>query len=119
LVKKKAAEARVVIDYHQLNTLVGIGAYLLLQMEQLIANYLESKYLSEIDLKAACNQIRIKERREYFSAFQTLCGNYEYLLIPFGPCNSPSVFQRMIPWVIFLVLGPEVCVYFDNIFLPS
>jgi hypothetical protein len=55
LAKKESEETRVCIDYSQLMNLVDIDAYPLPLMEQLITNFLQSKYFSKKDLKATYN----------------------------------------------------------------
>jgi Reverse transcriptase (RNA-dependent DNA polymerase) len=86
-------------------------------MEPLISASLRGTYFSKIDLKSPYNQLHIKKGKEHLSAFQTPFGNYEYLVMTFSMCNSPSVFQRMISEGLYPVLGKGICVYLHDILI--
>jgi hypothetical protein len=91
-VPRKAGEKRVCIDFRQVNALRKIDADPLPLMEQMISESPRDTYFSEINLKLAYNQLRIKIGKEHLSAFQTPFGNHEDLVKPFGMCHSPSIF---------------------------
>jgi Reverse transcriptase (RNA-dependent DNA polymerase) len=98
LVKKKNGETRVCIDYRQLNSLTVPDIYPLPLIEKLINEHPHACIFSKIDLKLAYNQIRIRKGDEKYTSIQTPKGNYEYLVMPFRMCDSPSAFQRIWIW---------------------
>ncbi len=53
------------------------------------------------------------------TAFSTTTGHYEYLVMPFGLSNSPSVFQAFINDVFRDMLNQWVNVYIDDILIYS
>ncbi len=65
------------------------------------------------------NLIRIREGDEWKTAFSTTTGHYEYLVMPFGLANSPSVFQSFINDVFRDMLNRWVIVYIDDILIYS
>jgi Reverse transcriptase (RNA-dependent DNA polymerase) len=115
----KNGETRVCINYRQLNSLTVPDIYPLPLIEKLINEYPHACIFSKIDLKSAYNQIRICKGDKKYTSFQTPKGNYEYLVMPFGMCNSPSAFQRIMDMALQPVLGPEVCVYLDDILIRT
>eukprot|EP00833_Pecoramyces_ruminatium_P008925 jgi/Orpsp1_1/1182957/evm.model.c7180000083281.1 len=71
------------------------------------------------DLRSAYNLVRVKEGHEYLTAFRTPLGHFEYLVMPFGLRNAPSVFQRFIQDVLDETIGIYVQVYLDDIIIYS
>uniref|UniRef100_A0A3B3D6E4 Gypsy retrotransposon integrase-like protein 1 n=1 Tax=Oryzias melastigma TaxID=30732 RepID=A0A3B3D6E4_ORYME len=78
-----------------------------------------ARYYTKLDLRSAYNLIRIRECDEWKTAFSTTTGYYEYLVIPFGLCNAPSVFQCFINDVFRDMLNKFVIVYIDDILVFS
>lgn len=79
----------------------------------------QAKYYTKLDLRNAYNLIRIREGDEWKTAFSTTSGHYEYLVMPFGVANSPSVFQSFMNDVFRDMLDRWVIVYIDDILIYS
>ncbi len=79
----------------------------------------QTKYYTKLDLRNAYNLIRIREGDDWKTAFSTTSGHYEYLVMPFGLANSPSVFQAFMNDIFRDMLDRWVIVYIDDILIYS
>ncbi len=95
-VKKKDGDLRPCIDYRSLNDITIKFRYLLPLVPSALEKLRSARYFTKLDLRSTYNLIRIREGDEWKTAFSTTSGHYEYLVMPFGLSNSPSVFQAYI-----------------------
>ncbi len=118
-VKKKDGGLRPCIDYRGLNDITIKFRYPLPLVPAALEQLREARYFTKLDLRSAYNLIRIREGDEWKTAFSTTTGHYEYLVMPFGLANSPSVFQSFINDVFRDMLNRWVVVYIDDILIYS
>ncbi|KAK3561109.1 hypothetical protein QTP86_028317, partial [Hemibagrus guttatus] len=81
---------------------------------------IDYRALNRITVKfSAYNLIWIREGDEWKTAFITPTGHYEYLVMPYGLANAPSMFQDFIHEVLREFLHRFVLVYIDDILIYS
>ena len=76
-------------------------------------------FFTKLDLRSAYNQVCIREEDESKTAFSTTSGHYEYLVMPYGLMNAPSVFQTFVDNIFRDLHGQGRVVYIDDILIYS
>ncbi|KAK3571176.1 hypothetical protein QTP86_004921 [Hemibagrus guttatus] len=118
-VAKKDRGLRPCIDYRALNRITVRFRYPLPLVPAAMEHLRGATIFTKLDLRSAYNLIRIREGDEWKTAFITPTGHYEYLVIPYGLGNAPSVFQDFIHEVLREFLHRFVLVYIDDILIYS
>ncbi len=116
-VKKKEGGIRPCIDYRSLNEITVKLCYPLPLVPAALEQLRTVKYFTKLDLRSAYNLIRIREGDEWKTAFSTMSGHYEYIVMPFGLVNSPSIFQAFINNAFRDMLNKGIIVYIDDILI--
>ncbi|KAL0157924.1 hypothetical protein M9458_046000, partial [Cirrhinus mrigala] len=118
-VKKKDGGLRPCVDYRGLNQITIKNRHPLPLTNTALDALSGARFFTKLDLRSAYNLVRIREGDEWKTAFITPTGHYETLVMPFGLCNSPSVFQQFINDVLRDMLGRWCYAYLDEILIYS
>jgi hypothetical protein len=59
------------------------------------------------------------ENDQFKTAFTCRYGTYQFRVMPFGLCNAPSTFQRVMNTVFLRLLDKGVVIYLDDILVYS
>ena len=110
---------RVCVAYVKLNNQTEKDVYPLPVIQQLFYLVCKAKWFTAMDLLSGFWQVAIKPEHRYKTAFITRRGLYEFLVMPFGLCNAPSTFQRMMDVVIKPEYREFVQTYIDDILIYS
>ena len=106
---------RLVIDYRKINLKTKSDRYPIPDTSTVLANLGNNKYFTTLDLASGFHQIRLAEKDIEKTAFSINNGKYEFLRLPFGLKNAPSIFQRVMDDVLREHIGKICHVYIDDI----
>lgn len=119
VVPKKNGDKRLCVDYRALNKKTAKDRYPMPLIEDQIDSLSGKKYFTTLDLASGYHQIPILEECKHLTAFVTPDGHFEYNRMPFGLCNAPAVFQRLIHKVLRSKQVSGVLAYMDDIIVAS
>lgn len=117
IAKKKDGSPRFCVDYRALNERMKAYKFPLPKIEKVIDDMAGSKIFSKLDMLAGYWQIKLAENVGEKTAFRYRFGSFSFEVMPFGPMNAPSTFQRMAE-SLFKDLE-FVQVYIDDVIIGS
>ncbi len=116
-VGRKDGGLRPSIDYRALNTQTVKLPYRLPLIPATLEEPHAARIFSKLDLCSAYNLVRIWEGDEWKTPFITPSSHNEYLVMPYGLSNAPSVLQELMNKVFREFLHRSVIVYIDDILI--
>ncbi|UYV77347.1 hypothetical protein LAZ67_15000588, partial [Cordylochernes scorpioides] len=121
LVRKKDGSWRFCVDYRRLNKITKKDVYPLPRIDDTLDCLQGARFYSSMDLQSGYWQIDLEESDREKTAFITPDGLYEFKVMPFGLCNAPATFERMMDgllkglrWTICLCYLDDIVVFSDD-----
>ncbi|GFV14198.1 retrovirus-related Pol polyprotein from transposon opus [Trichonephila clavipes] len=119
LVRKKDGSWRFCVDYRKLNIVTKKDVYPLPRIDDTLDCLKGANFFSSMDLRSGYWQIEIDEADREQTAFITPEGLYEFKVMPFGLCNAPAIFERMMDNLLRHFKWTMCLCYLDDIIVFS
>ncbi|MCG7878320.1 MAG: hypothetical protein JAY78_18545, partial [Candidatus Thiodiazotropha taylori] len=120
IVRKKDGTIRFCVDFRKLNNKTIKDAYAIPRVDDTLHLLAGAKYFTKLDLRSGYWQVEIKEVDKMKTAFQVgTMGFYEFNRMPFGLCNAPATFQRLMEHCMGEVNLRDCLIYLDDIIIFS
>ncbi len=116
MVTKKDGTPRFCVDFRRLNDVTRKDAYPLPRIEDNLDTLQGAKYYSTLDLLSGFWQVEMAPEDRDKTAFTHGGGGlYRFLTMPFGLCNAPATFQRLMEQVLQGLQWEIAVLYIDDI----
>ena len=120
MVKKRDGTMRFCVDFRKMNDATIKDAHPLPRIDDTLESLHGAQYFTTLDLKSGYWQVPIREEDKEKTAFRTSSGQlYEFNQLPFGLCNAPATFSRLMDRTL-AGLAWNICLYYlDDIIVFS
>src|SRR6266508_5734234 len=115
VVDKKTGDRRMCIDYRDLNAKTKKNSYPITKQTEIFASCQGVQWFTSLDLASGYWQVGMDEKDKEKTVFITPWGLFEWNVMPFGLCNAPAIFQRLMNHILRKYLGDFTFVYLDDI----
>ena len=115
LIRKKDGTIRFCVEYHKINEVTRKDAYPLPRIDATLDTLSGSQWFSTMDLLSGYWQVEMNEANREKTAFCTTEGLFHFCVIPFGLCNAPATFQRLMGLVLAGLQWSQCLVFIDDV----
>ena len=110
---------RFCVDYRDLNGVIVKDCYPVPCIDDSIDKFYNVKEFTTLDCFTGYYQVLVHEEDRLKTAFTTPFGLFEYVRMPFGLCNAPATFQRLMDQILEVLVRKICLVYLDDIIVYS
>ena len=115
IVKKPSGDIRICVDYRKVNEQTVKDSHPLPNITATLDRMTGAKWFSSFDLTSGYYQIEVAPQDREATAFISPYGLFQYRRMPFGLCNAPSTFQRVIDDLTQVLNLEDLVTYLDDI----
>lgn len=117
LVTKKDGSTQFCADYRRVNAVTCKDAYPIPRVDDTLDTLSGSTWFSTIGLRSGYWQVEMAPADREKTAFCTQERLFEFNFMPFGLCNAPATFQRLMDCVLAGLQWLSCLVYIDDIII--
>ncbi|XP_053356089.1 uncharacterized protein LOC128527651, partial [Clarias gariepinus] len=115
LVRKKDESWRFCVDYRRLNEVTRKDSYPLPRIDDALEHVAGSAWFSSLDLRSGYWQVELAPKARPKTAFSIGQGLWQFRRMPFGLCNAPATFERLMEKVLADIPRNRCVVYLDDL----
>lgn len=116
---KKDGKLRPCFDYRKLNAVTVKNKYPLPLTMDLIDSLKDANKFTKLDMRNGYNNLRVREGDEKKLAFICRAGQFEPLVMPFGPTGAPGYFQFFIQDIFRDRIGRDLAAFLDDLLIHT
>ena len=118
-IEKKDGKLRLCIDFRDLNKITRRDSYPMPRIDEILDKLAGASIFSTLDATSGFHQIALNPQDRHKTAFAWKGGLYEFTRMPFGLCNAPATFQRVMDKTFRAESDSHIIPYFDDIIIFS
>ena len=119
VVRKANGKPRLCINFKKLNAITVDDKYPLPNMKDIVKRLRNARFYTALDIAWCFWHIKLDPRSVSRTAFSTVDGHYEWLVMEFGLKNAPATCQRVLRQVLSDTVFQFVLHYLDDIIIYS
>ena len=116
---KKNGKIRWCVDFRRLNERTIADTFPLPQVEDNLSRLANSQVFSTVDGSGAFHVVGMRKRDRSKTAFTTPWGLYHFKRMPFGLCNGPATYCRLVQLVLQGIPTHQAIPYLDDTIVHS
>lgn len=119
IVNRPGSDPRFCVDYRGVNQVTQKDPYPLPRIDESLDFLARGQFITTLDLARGYWQVAVAEESRPKTAFVSHCGLFQFRVLPFGLCNAPVTFQRLMNNVLAGLIYKTCVVYQDDIVVAS
>uniref|UniRef100_A0A3Q1J2D2 ribonuclease H n=1 Tax=Anabas testudineus TaxID=64144 RepID=A0A3Q1J2D2_ANATE len=119
MVRKKGGGWRLCVDYRRLNAVTLKDSYPLPRIDDALDYVAGSCWFSSLDLRSGYWQVELAPEARAKTAFTIGQGLWQFRVMPFGLCNAPATFERLMERVLKDIPRSRCVVYLDDLLVHA
>ncbi|KAF7648366.1 hypothetical protein LDENG_00158000 [Lucifuga dentata] len=119
LVKKKDGGLQFCLDYSRLNAVTWKDSCPLPRIDDALDYIAGSRWFSSLDLRSSYWQVELALEAKPKTAFTIGQGLWQFRVMPFGLCNTPATFERLMERALAQIPKSHCVVYLDDLLVHA